>query len=101
MDYVNDDILYSATAYDDAFRTMETECDDLLIPYVNYMCNEQYDKTAVVTRLRNEHFIEHENHSEEKRITDSHFTITQNGVSKRDHLECESKSYDGTILIRI
>ncbi|SCY48831.1 hypothetical protein SAMN02910292_01807 [Lachnospiraceae bacterium XBB2008] len=93
--------LYSATAYDDAFRTMETECDDLLIPYINFMCNEQYDETAVITRLRNEHFVEHEDHSEEKRITDSHFTITQNGISKRYHLECESKKYDGSILIRI
>ncbi|MBQ9333682.1 MAG: hypothetical protein IJS12_05050 [Lachnospiraceae bacterium] len=25
--------LYSAFAYDDAFRTMETECDDILIPF--------------------------------------------------------------------
>lgn len=30
------DSVYSDIAYDDAFRTAETKCDDLLIPFVNY-----------------------------------------------------------------
>ena len=96
-----EDVLYSDMAYDDAFRTMESECDDLLIPYVNYMFGEHYDSSAVITRMRNEHFIEHEDHSNEKRITDSHFTISQNGITKRYHLECESSKYDNSILIRL
>ncbi len=93
--------LYSDMAYDDAFRTMETECDDILIPYVNYAFGEKYDSRAKITRLRNEHFVEHDDHSQEKRITDSRFEIEQDGVSKMYHLECESKPYDGSLLIRI
>lgn len=92
--------LYSDIAYDDAFRTMETECNDLLIPFVNYIFKEDYGKDAVVIRMRNEQFIEHGDHSDSKRITDSNFEISQYDVSKKYHLECESKAYDGTILVR-
>ena len=97
----NKEDIYSPSAYDDAFRTMESKCDDILIPFVNYFFNEKYDDNAVITRMRNEYFIEHMDHSDEKRITDSHFSISQNGIMKKYHLECESKKYDGTILIRL
>ena len=93
--------IFSDFSYDDAFRTMETECDDIVIPFVNYFYNENYDNSAQITRLRNEHFIEHEDQSDEKRITDSHFKITQNGVSKIYHIECESSSFDNSILVRL
>ena len=93
--------MYSSTPYDDAFRTMEGECDDLLIPLVNYFFNEEYGEEARIIRLRNEHFIEHPDGSEEKRITDSHFCIIQKGVTKRYHLECESGGYDSSILLRM
>ena len=93
--------LYSDTAYDDAFRTMESRCDDLVIPFVNHMFGENYDSKAVIKRLRNEHYIEHENKSSEKRITDSSFEIISKGKAKRYHLECESKKYTGEILVRI
>ena len=95
------DPMYSATPYDDAFRTMEGECDDLLIPLVNYFFNESYDSDAVVTRMRNEHFIENPDGSEQKRITDSYFSITSKETIKKYHLECESSGYDQSILIRI
>ena len=72
-----DSPFFSEFSYDDAFRTMETECDDIVIPFVNYFYNENYDENAQISRLRNEHFIEHEDQSDEKRITDSHFKITQ------------------------
>ena len=93
--------IYSSTAYDDAFRTMESECDDILIGLVNYFFNENYDEKAKVKRMRNEHFVEHEDNSEDKRVTDSHFIIQSGNVSKRYHLECESSRYDGTILVRV
>ncbi|WP_051226360.1 hypothetical protein [Butyrivibrio sp. MC2013] len=96
-----DDHIYSDTAYDDAFRTMEGRCDDLLIPFVSHMFKENYGRDAKVKRLRNEQFIEHEDGSEEKRITDSSFEIIWKNVTKRYHLECESKKYDGTLLIRL
>ena len=79
------DPMYSATPYDDAFRTMEGECDDLLIPLVNYFFNESYDSDAVVTRMRNEHFIENPYGSEQKRITDSYFSITSKETIKKYH----------------
>ena len=95
------DNIYSDFAYDDAFRTMESECDDILISFVNYFHNEDYDRSAKVIRGRNEHFIEHEDHSEDKRITDSSFTIEANNRSKNYHYECESGKYDDSLLIRM
>ncbi len=96
-----EDPLYSDSAYDDAFRTMEGRCDDILLPFVSHMFQENYGKDAKIRRLRNEHFVEHENGAREKRVTDSYFEITENRVTKTYHLECESKKYDGTILVRI
>lgn len=93
--------LYSDTAYDDAFRTMESRCDDLVIPFVNHMFGEDYDSKAVIKRLRNEHYVEHENEASEKRVTDSSFEIISKGKAKKYHLECESKKYTGEILVRI
>ena len=93
--------LYSETAYDDAFRTMESECNDILIPFINYFFGEKYDDRAEVRRLRNEQIIEHKDSKDEKRITDSHIEISQDGITKKYHLECESKIYDGSILVRM
>lgn len=93
--------VYSDIAYDDAFRMMESNCNDILLPFVNYFFGENYDENAVITRMRNEHFVENKDHSKEKRITDSYFSIRQNGIDKRYHLECESETYDGTILVRL
>ena len=101
MNEKKQDVYYSESAYDDAFRTMEGMCDDLVIPFVGHMFKENYGKEAIIKRLRNEHFVEHEDGSEEKRITDSSFEIVSKDVAKKYHLECESKKYDGTILIRI
>ena len=88
-------------AYDDAFRTIESECDDLLIPFVNYFHNESYGSSAKIIRGRNEHFIEDSDHSEDKRITDSAFEIEEYGRSRGYHYECESKRDDDTLLVRM
>ena len=95
------DNIYSDFAYDDAFRTAETECDDLLIPFVNYFHNESYGSSAKIIRGRNEHFIEHPDHSEDKRTTDSSFMIEDYGRRREYHYECESRGYDDTVLIRM
>ena len=95
------DTLYSDFAYDDAYRTMESECDDLLIPFVNYFHNENYGSDAKINRGRNEHFIEKEGHSEQKRITDSAFEIVDKGRRRMYHYECESSRYDDSLLIRM
>lgn len=95
------DPIYSETAYDDAFRSMEGRCDDILIPFVGHMFGIRYGEGAKIKRLRNEQFIEKKDEADEKRITDSSFEITDKNVTKRFHLECESKKYDGTILVRV
>ena len=93
--------LYSDFAYDDAFRTIESECDDLLIAFVNYIHGESYGRDAKVIRGRNEHFIEYPDKSDAKRITDSFFEVDYMGRRNKYHYECESGRYDDTLLIRI
>ena len=44
------------TLFDDTFRTIEQECDDALIYFVNRMFKEHYTRTAKVEHLRNEHY---------------------------------------------
>ena len=93
--------IYSETAYDDAFKTMQNECDDLVIPFVNHMFGENYGKTAKIRRLADEHHTEDLDGSDLKRITDSRFEIEFENVIKSYHMECESNKYDGSILVRI
>ena len=89
------------TPFDDAFRIMEEKCDDLLIPLINYVFNKDYDSSAKITRLRNEHFTEKLDGKVIKKITDSHFQITQGKESSEYHMECESKRFGKRIMIRI
>ena len=91
---------YRHTAYDDAFRTVEQECDDALIYFVNRLFGESYDLSARIDRLRNEHYSERSGDTT-RNISDSHFCITQDGVTKRYHIECESNGYSGSIIIRL
>ena len=91
----------SGSIYDNAFRTMEGECNDLLVPVINHMFGENYDETAVIKRLRNEHIVEKKDKTGVKRITDSSLEIIFENVTKRYHIECESKRYDVSILVRI
>ena len=93
--------VYSDFAYDDAFRTIESFCDDVVIDFINYFFGESFNNSAKVIRYRNEHFVTHEDHSEEKNITDSHITVSENGVTKRYHFECESGRYSGSLLVKM
>ncbi len=95
------DTIYSDFAYDDAYRTMESECDDLLIPFVNYFHNENYGSSSKIIRMRNEHFIEKEGHAQEKRITDSAFEIIDDNIRRMYHYECESGRYSNELLVRM
>ena len=96
-----DGIKVKHTAYDDAFRTLEAECDDALILFINAMFHEDFDNTAKIVRLRNEHFVEEKGKTDEKRITDSHFQISCHGEEKMYQLECESSGYDDSVLVRM
>lgn len=93
----------SNTPYDDVCRTLMVECDDLVIPLINELFHENYSLEDRVVRGANEHFLEQQGGAEEKRVTDSLLEIVNNITQKgkKYHLECESSSSDGTILIRI
>ncbi len=87
----------SNTPYDDAFRTLLTDCSRLIIPIVNVMFGDNYTLDEIVSLFQNEFFITEG--GEEKRITDSNFRIG-NRSKYRYHIECQSSS-DGTIIVRI
>lgn len=93
----------SNTPYDDVCRTLTVECDDLVIPLINELFHENYSLQDRVIRKANEHFLEQQGGAEEKRVTDSLLEIVNNITQqgKKYHLECESSSSDGTVLIRI
>ena len=89
------------TLFDDTFRTIEQECDDVLIYFVNRMFKEHYTRTAKVEHLRNEHYDHEKGKPSEKTITDSRFSITEGKKKKFYHLECESSGYGEVVLIRM
>ena len=92
---------YTHTAYDDAFRILEEHCDDALIRLVNHIFHEDYDSSAKIKRFRSEHFVEKQGTEDEKRITDSHFSISYRGTVREYQIECESRGFSRTILVRI
>lgn len=87
---------YSATPYDDAFRTMLNDCPQLIIPVVNEVFQQTYDNHEIVTVLNNEFFLSREGGALQERITDTNFRIGDT----RYHLECQSNQ-DGTMLYRL
>ncbi|MBQ1914189.1 MAG: hypothetical protein II178_03095 [Selenomonadaceae bacterium] len=91
----------SPTAYDDAFRTMLNDCTGLIIPVVNLYFNENYTGNEEISFSKNEHYLAHNDSTEDKRVTDSSFVITRaDKTKKRYHIECEEQ-LDGSILIRM
>ena len=93
----------SNTPYDDVCRTLTVECDDLVIPLINEVFGEKYSPQDKVVRRANEHFLEQQGGAEEKRVTDMLLEIISKVTKqeKKYHIEYESSSSDGTILIRI
>ena len=91
----------SATAYDDSFRTLLNDCRELIIPVVNEAFGEDYTGQEEIIFAPNEHFLNQDGGTEEKRITDSNFIIVSaGGAKKRYHIECEA-NLDDTIILRI
>ena len=63
------------TPYDDVFRTLLTDCTELMIPVVNEIFHTKYTGKETICLLQNEHFIKMPDGSEQERITDSSFEI--------------------------
>ncbi len=86
------------TPYDDVFRTLLNDCSFLVLPMLNEVFGEHYTGKEEITFFPNEHFINQQEGTEEKRITDTFFAVS--GVKKKKyHWECESKA-DKSILAR-
>lgn len=90
----------TGTPYDDAFRTILTECKELIIPVVNEVFGTNFSGKEPITVLSNERFLPQEGGSQSKRITDSYFEIIFSKTTYRYHLECQS-SQDGTMIVRM
>ena len=110
------------TPYDDVFRTLLTDCTELMIPVVNEIFHTKYTGKETICLLQNEHFIKMPDGSEQERITDSSFEIISSEETsipqvlknqlyggsagcntaqrKRYHIECQSTE-DGTMIVRM
>jgi len=86
--------------YDGAFRTILNDCRQLVIPVINEIFNESYTGDEKIEFFPNEHFIDQQDESDKRRITDTNFRITGK-TTKKYHLECESSYPDGKITIRL
>jgi len=81
---------------------MVVKCDELLIPFINYMFDMNYSKKAHIYRNANERYLDQQGGSQDKRITDSLIKIREDDVTHTYHVECESKDdIDGTIIVRL
>ena len=102
MNSTNDDFNKNTpTPYDDAFRTMMNDCVRLLIPVINEVFGKNYSGNERIIFRPNEHFINQQDGKEQKRITDSSFSIISDDNSEEKFiLECQSTD-DDTLLIRI
>ena len=86
--------------YDSAFRTLLNDCRQLVIPIINEIFGESYTGDEKIEFFPNEHFLDQQDESDKKRITDTNFRITGK-TTKKYHLECESSYPDGKITIRL
>lgn len=104
----------TSTPYDDVFRTLLTDCSQLIIPVINEIFHEDYTGMEQVILQENEIFLRQQGGEEDKRITDTSFFIVKNsnGLNRPQqnnhrghlgtnyHLECQS-SPDGSMIIRM
>ncbi len=80
---------------------MMNDCLPLVIPVINEAFGKNYTGRERIFLNPNEHYINQQDGSEQKRITDSAFTIiTDDGRRDKYIFECQSTA-DGTILVRI
>ena len=80
---------------------MMNDCVSLLIPVINEVFGKHYSGNERIVFHPNEHFINQQDGSEQKRITDSSFSIVSEDNSEDKYIfECQSAD-DDTMLIRI
>ena len=89
----------SSTPYDDAFRTMTVDCPRLLISVINEVFDKHYTGDEEIIFHPGEHLMNQQDGDQDKRITDSSFSII--GETEEKYLfECQSTP-DSSMLVRI
>lgn len=79
----------SGTPYDDVFRTLLNDFRSLVLPVLNEIFGEEYTGTERIVFSLNEHFLNRQDGNEDKRVTDSSFTVY--GKTEKKYLfECQS-----------
>ncbi|MCD8090134.1 MAG: hypothetical protein LUD81_05835 [Clostridiales bacterium] len=88
-----------STPYDDVFKTLLNDCKPLVLPVLNEIFGENYIGNEEIIYSQNEHFLNRQDGEEDKRITDSSFTVI--GEKTKKYLfECQSTP-DDSMLVRI
>ncbi|MCD8214367.1 MAG: hypothetical protein LUC97_01780 [Clostridiales bacterium] len=77
------------TPYDDVFKTLINDCKPLVLPVLNEIFGENYIGNEEIVFSQNEHFLNKQGGEEDKRITDSSFTV-MGERPKKYLLECQS-----------
>lgn len=88
------------TPYDDAFRTILTECKELIIPVVNEIFGTKFTGKESIKVMSNERFLPQQGGAQTKKVTDSYFEIWCGDKVYCFHIECQS-SEDGTMVLRM
>ena len=89
----------TGTPYDDVFRTLLNDCRQLVIQLVNEVFGENYTGEEEVVFSPNEPFLNQQDGGEDKRITDTTFSIIGTKIGKY-LLECQTNP-DSSMLVRI
>ncbi len=76
------------------------DCVRLLIPVINEIFGKNYTGKEKIIPHPNEHFINQQDGNEQKRITDSSFSIISGRHEDKYIFECQSTA-DDTMLVRI
>ena len=90
-----------STPYDDSFRTLMNDCNQLLIPLINEVFGKNYAGDEKIIQHPNEHFINQQDGKSQKRITDSSFTIIDNAGNEENFIIEVQSTPDNTMIIRI
>jgi len=89
------------TVYDNAFKSMSSNCTELIVPVINEMFGEKYSKdSAKIEILNNEFFQNNLEGKKDAKRADLVLTISDKGMPKKYHIECQSE-VDKTMIIRI
>lgn len=91
--------VHTGTPYDDVFRTLTNDCSPLLIPLINEVFDERFTGKEKIVFSPNIHYLNRQDGEEEKRITDTNFSIIGADI-KKYLFECQTNP-DSSMLVRI